>query len=281
MKKADNSYTLEELCRLFELSLSTYYYQINHLTCSVISQQIMAEMQIVSEATDQTYGKRRMKTELENRGFTIGLYKTASHMKMADIIAINPVKKHYYPDVGSSHKKAPNLLNREFDPGTINTHWVGDITYIRHHQGWSYLASVLDLGSKEIVGWSISQQPNAKLAKNALADAIKRQQPNTTKLLFHSDQGVQYTAQLFTDYLQTFKITQSMSRRGNCWDNSVMERFFRSLKTEKLNRLSFINHRSVVSVVENYIRFYNYKRLHSTIGNITPAERKIEIQNAA
>ena len=198
-------------------------------------------------------------------------------MKKAIIMAVNPVKRHYYPDAGTVHKKAPNLLHREFNPGTINTHWVGDITYIRSHQGWSYLASVLDLGSKEIVGQAISQQPNAELAKNALADAIKRQQPNTTKLLFHSDQGVQYTAQLFTDYLQTLKITQSMSRRGNCWDNAVMERFIRSLKTEIFKRLSFINHQSVVSIVERYIRFYNYKRLHSAIGNITPAERKIEI----
>ena len=101
MKKADDHYTLDELCRLFDLSLSTYYYQINHLTCSVVSQQIMDEMQIVSEETDQTYGKRRMKTELENRGFTIGLHKTASHMKKANIIAINPVKRHYYPDAGT------------------------------------------------------------------------------------------------------------------------------------------------------------------------------------
>lgn len=281
MKKADDHYTLDELCRLFDLSLSTYYYQINHLTYSVVSQQIMDEIQIVSEETDQTYGKRRMKTELENRGFTIGLHKTASHMKKANIIAINPVKRHYYPDAGTVHKKAPNILNRRFNPGTINTHWVGDITYIRSHQGWSYLACVFDLGSKEVVGWAISQQPNAELAKNALTDAIRKQQPNTAKLLFHSDQGVQYTAQLFTDYLQALSITQSMSRRGNCWDNAVMERFFRNLKTEKLNRLSFINHQSVVSVVETYIRFYNYKRLNSAIGNITPAERKIEIQKAA
>ncbi len=127
----------------------------------------------------------------------------------------------------------------------------------------------------------MSQQSNVELAKNALTDAIKKQQPDTKQLLFYSDQGVQYSAQLFTDYLQTLKITQSMSRRGNCWDNAVMERFFRSLKTEKLNRLSFINHQSVINVVECYIRFYNYKRLHSAIGNITPAERKLEIRNAA
>jgi transposase InsO family protein len=111
--------------------------------------------------------------------------------------------------------------------------------------------------------------------------AIKKQQPNTTKLLFHSDQGVQYSAQLFVKYLNTLKITQSMSRRGNCWDNAVMERFFRSLKTERLNHLSFINHQSAVAVVEKYICFYNYKRLHSAIGYVTPTQRALELKKAA
>ena len=281
MKKAEESYTVDELCRLFDLSLSTYYYQLKQSVPSTQSQQLVTEIQKIAEDTDDTYGKRRMKVELNNRGYIVGVYKTASHMKKANVTAINPVKRHYYPDAGDVHQKADNVLKREFNPGTINTHWVGDITYIRSHQGWSYLACVLDLGSKEVVGWAMSQQPNAELAKNALTDAIKKQQPDTTQLLFHSDQGVQYSARLFTDYLQTLKITQSMSRRGNCWDNAVMERFFRSLKTEKLNRLSFINHQSVITVVESYIRFYNYKRLHSAIGNITPAERKFEIRNAA
>jgi len=93
-----------------------------------------------------------MKVELNNRGYIVGIYKTASHMKKANVTAINPVKRHYYPDAGDVHQKADNVLKREFNPGTINTHWVGDITYIRSHQGWSYLACVLDLGSKEVVG---------------------------------------------------------------------------------------------------------------------------------
>jgi len=95
---------------------------------------------------------------------------------------------------------------------------VGDITYIKTHQGWSYLTCVPDLGSKEIVGWALSQSPNAELAKKALQHAIKMQQPKTNQLMFHSDQGVQYSAHLFVNYLKKLKITQSMSRRGNCWE---------------------------------------------------------------
>ena len=123
------------------------------------------------------------------------------------------------------------------------------------------------------MGYALSKKPDAQLAKDALSDALKKQAPNTLGLLFHSDQGVQYSAKKFVKQLEKLKITQSMSRRGNCWDNSVMERFFRSLKSERLNDLSFINHDAVVGVVESYIHFYNYKRLHSVIGYITPAEK--------
>jgi len=140
---------------------------------------------------------------------------------------------------------------------------------------------VLDLGSKEIVGWALSQSPNAQLAKDALTHAIKMQNPDTSQLMFHSDQGVQYSAHLFVNCLKKMKITQSMSRRGNCWDNAVMERFFRSLKTERLNQLSFINHQSAVKVIQSYIRFYNYKRLHSAIDYLTPNQKFQEMRKAA
>lgn len=243
--------------------------------------QMITTLKMTAIETNNSYGKRRMLKVLHSEGFQLGIYKTASLMKKADIVAINPKKKHHYPDSGDVHRKAPNLLNRQFNPGTINTHWVGDITYIRTHVGWSYLACVLDLGSREVVGWSTSQQPNAELAKEALKHAIQKQQPDTTKLLFHSDQGVQYSANCFVDFLNLFGITQSMSRRGNCWDNSVMERFFRSLKTERLNYLTFMNHETAVQMIKKYIHFYNYKRLHSTLGYLTPAQKKIELKNAA
>ena len=139
----------------------------------------------------------------------------------------------------------------------------------------------MDLSTKEVVGYALSQSPNAQLAVEALNNAIKCKQPNTQDLLFHSDQGVQYSASLFRNRLSELNITQSMSRRGNCWDNAVMERFFRSLKTERLNHLSFINHQSVVSTVENYIRFYNYNRRHSGLDYMTPHQKYIEMKKTA
>ncbi|VAW99953.1 Mobile element protein, partial [hydrothermal vent metagenome] len=149
-------------------------------------------LKATSIETNNAYGKRRMLKVLLEQGHELGIYKTASLMKKANIVAIRPKKKHYYPDSGEAHQKVPNVLNRQFNPGTVNTHWVGDITYIRTHIGWSYLACVLDLGTREVVGWALSQQPNAELAIKALKNAIQKQQPDTTKLLFHSDQGVQY-----------------------------------------------------------------------------------------
>ncbi len=156
---------------------------------------------------------------------------------------------------------------------------MGDITYIKTYQGWSYLASVVDLSSKQPVGWVLSKQPNAQLAKNALSNTVVQYQPNTNKLMFHSEQGVQYCANAFTQYCEQTQITQSMSRRGNYWDNTVMERFFRSLKTEKLNCQSFTNH-EVVQNVGSYIYFYNYKRIHSAIGYLTPAQKMAELKKS-
>ena len=270
---ANNDYTTKELCDVFEINQSTYFDRAKEKPLAVENNKIVTIIKQTATETQHTYGKRRMQKELNNQGINIGIHKTASLMKKTKIVAIKPKKKHYYPNGGVCDIKIENVLDRQFNQAKANTHWVGDITYIRNHQGWSYLASVLDLGTKEIVGWALSKKPDAELAKAALNNAIKRKKPNTSKLLFHSDQGTQYTAKMFAVYCEGLKITRSMSRRGNCWDNAVMERFFRNLKTERLNRLRFINYQAVVAEVESYIYFYNYKRLNSAIDYMTPNQK--------
>ena len=251
--------------------MSRYYYQPQSL--SDVDIQLITLIKAIDNEVNHVYSKRRMRAELIARGYLVGLKKVAKLMKVAKIQAVTPKKKHRYVDSDDEPKYAPNLLQRQFKQASANTHWVGDITYLRTHQGWSYLACVLDCATQEIVGYALSQNPNAELAKQALKNALACKQPNSSELMFHSDQGVQYSAKLFRTYLESLSIRQSMSRRGNCWDNAVMERFFRSLKTERLNDLSFINHKCVVTEVENYIRFYNYKRRHSSIDYQTPHQK--------
>ena len=271
VKKAHPNYTVTELCSLFDVAMSCYYYESKSISDE--DMQLITLMKAIDHEVHHVYGKRRMRAELVARGHSVGLKKTAKLMKVANIQAVTPRRKHRYVEPEDEPKYAPNLLQRQFKQARANTHWVGDITYLRTHQGWSYLACVLDCATQEIVGYALSKSPNAELTKEALKNALACKQPNSPELLFHSDQGVQYSAKLFRTYLESLRIKQSMSRRGNCWDNAVMERFFRSLKTERLNNLSFINHNCVVAEVEQYIRFYNYKRRHSSIDYQTPHQK--------
>ena len=270
MRKAEQNLNLSHLCQLFDVPVSSYYYQSVHKPNDAAYRD---KLTVIHNENFQAYGRRLMKVALADNSINLGVFKIARLMKQAGIIAKVPKKPHYYPS-GKQKPNIPNELKRQFNPPQVNTHWVGDITYIRHHQGWSYLATVLDLGSREIVGYALSQTPDAQLARQALIQAVKIQQPKTSHLMFHSDQGVQYSANLFKQTLSLHRIKQSMSRRGNCWDNAVQERFFRSLKSEYLNGLSFVNHQAVVLAVEHYIRYYNNKRINSTIGYMTPVLKR-------
>lgn len=277
MRKAEPKATVERLCGLLELPVSTYYYR-PVIDIEMLNLELKAKE--IFEASFGTYGKRRMSKALKKQGFEVGIFQASTLMKQLLLVAKRPRKPHYYP-IGQEKPTIPNRLDRQFNPNTLHTHWVGDITYLRSHQGWSYLATVMDLGSKEIVGYALSQTPDAELAKKALTNAVAKHQPKTQGLMFHSDQGVQYCAKSFQQSLSDHGMIQSMSRRGCCWDNAVQERFFRNLKTEYLNDLTFINHQSVGSAVEQYIHFYNNKRLNSAVDYLTPAEKRQKLLNAA
>lgn len=248
---------------------------------SLEEERLVVDMKQEFHDSNETYGKRRLLQKLRKKGFNVGVAKVCSLMKKHGLKAVIPKAKHYYPDAGDECKYAPNHLDRNFDVDTVGTHFVGDITYLRTHQGWCYLACVLDLGSREIVGYALSKSPDTALTKAALDNAIKHTNANTKQLLFHSDQGCQYSSKAFREHLQLLGITQSMSRRGNCWDNAVMERFFRSFKTEHLNRAAIISITAAKLLADQYICFYNYQRLHSAIGYLTPYEKGLMMKNVA
>lgn len=261
--------------------MSSFYQARQTRIISQSHQSLIDAVKDIHSDIEKIYGKRRMQVELKSKGFNIGIYKTAQVMKEANVIAIRPRKRHVYKDHECEHRIAPNLLKRQFNPTTLDTHFVGDITYIRTYQGWMYLAAVMDLANREIVGWACSTVADTNLAIQALEHAFSKRKKTQTPLLFHTDQGTQYTSNAFCQYLQRNSITQSMSRRGNCLDNAVMERFFRSLKTERLHNISIINHESAVQLIEKYIRFYNYKRRHSALGYVAPAIKRKQLENVA
>ena len=181
-------------------------------------------------------------------------------------------------DSKHSHPVAENILNREFDAEKPNEKWVADITYIPTHEGWSYLATVMDLYSRRIVGWATSKRIDTALVIEALHNAIRERQPGPG-LLHHSDRGSQYASSDYQDALKLFDITCSMSRKGNCWDNACMERFFSSLKSEWLEDTIYQNHEDANSAVFEYIEtFYNTKRRHATLGYKTPVQYENEMK---
>ncbi len=236
----------------------------------VAARQIHTEM-------DATYGSRRMRAELNAQGFTVGRYKVRSLMQALSLKAKRP-KQHRYPIAGKPSVLVPNSLNRQFNPPQANVNWTGDITYIRTSQGWLYLAIVLDLYSRRVVSWTFSNQPNSDLSVRALEVAVQHRRPSQP-VLFHSDQGVQYSSDAFQQSLRKNNITASMSRRGNCHDNAVTERFFRSLKSERVNYRQYKTRDEAMIDIADYIEpFYNQRRRHSTLGNISPAEYELKYQ---
>lgn len=255
-----------------EVPRSSYYYWKKQSQSVDVERE--SKRQLVKKIhadVEMAYGSRRMSTELSNRGVSVGRHQARSLMREAQVEAVMPKPKHKYPQTEIESAVAPNLLKREFSVDTPNTVWTGDITYIRTLQGWLYLAIVLDLYSRRVVGWAVSETPDTALTKRALTVALGHRERGEG-LLFHSDQGCQYTSKAFQTYLIENNIKQSMSRRGNCWDNAPTERFFCSLKAERIRNKIYSSSSLATSDTLDYIhRFYNHARIHSACGNMPPA----------
>lgn len=225
------------------------------------------------ESSDRTYGSPRVWRDLRHWGEPCGKNRVARLMRLAGLQARS--KRRQRPgDTGvrPPHSLAANVLNREFSASSPNQRWVADFTYVWSAEGWLYVAAVLDLYSRRIVGWSMSTTMTAQLVIDALVMALwRRGKPR--ELLHHSDQGSQYTSEDFQRLLTEHGITCSMSKRGDCWDNAAMESFFSTLKIERVYRRSYRTRDEARADIFDYIeRFYNAKRRHSTLGHISPME---------
>ncbi len=264
------------MCRLLKVPRSSYYAFARRRVRPPASPVLLKAMRQIHLESRCSYGSRRMAQALQHQGHAIGRHRARSLMREAQL-AVTRRRTHRYRKAEGEALVAPNLLERRFDPGAVNRVWAGDITYVRTRQGWSYLAIVMDLHSRRIVGWAFAMQADTELVIRALHQARRSRRPEAG-LMFHSDQGCQYTSERFVSELKSNGIVQSMSRKGNCWDNAVVERFFRSLKSEWIGEQEYGSHEQAQRDITGYIAdFYNYRRIHSAASDLPPAryERSI------
>ena len=267
------------LCRLLEVSRSGYYAARRRASQPVKVCPVTAHLQAAFAASGRSYGSRRLRVDLHGRGIHVGRHRIRTLMR---INGIRPVwKRKFIHTTDSCHTLpiADNVLDRQFEPAAANESWVADITYIRTRSGWLYLAAVMDLFSRKIVGWAMAPSMPAELVCSALQMAISQRNP-PPGLIVHSDRGSQYASEAHRALLTRHNFRASMSRKGNCWDNAVMERFFLNLKMERVWQRDYANHPEAIRDVADYIvGFYNNVRLHSTLGYLPP--NAFELKSAA
>ncbi len=261
---------MKPLCQLFGVNPSSYYYRINHKDQDDPERERLKQQAIdIHTASRGAAGARTIAGQLTQQGEKVGRYKAASLMKEARISSKQP-HKHTYKIAEDESKIVPHLLQREFTVSAPNRVWCGDVTYIWAGTQWLYLAVVMDLYARKIVGWACSTRADSGLTCTALRIAYEsRGRPKG--VMFHSDQGCHYTSLQYRQQLWRYQITQSMSRRGNCWDNAPMERFFRSLKTEWLPKEHYGSYDEAETDVQKYILLhYNLARGHSYNNYLSP-----------
>jgi putative transposase len=264
------------LCEVFDVGRSGYYDYVarQQATCLEADElRLRTRVRAIHAETGQSYGSRRMAKQLQDEGFAVGRCKTRRLMKEEGI----SVKRRFSrrpqtTDSRHGYGVAPNLLDRRFDVDRPNVAWCGDITSLWTNDGWWYLSVLLDVYARKVVGWAMSDHIATPLVTNALKRAVGRRNP-TPGLMHHSDRGAQYAAQAYRRLLSDDGIECSMSRKGDCLDKAVAERFFGSVKREwTANRRYATRQDARDDVIDDIERFYNSRRQHSYLGYVSPNE---------
>ena len=266
-------YALSEMCPVLAVSISGYRAWKRGGKADrrrLTDAQLLALIHAIHDELKGAYGSPRMVLELRARGFSASKTRVERLMRENGIRARH--KRKFKVTTDSKHKLpiAPNLLDRNFTPAAPNQVWTSDITYLWTDEGWLYLAIVLDLFNREVVGWSLKPRMTADIVTDALTMAWFRRKP-ASGVLHHSDRGSQYASHAFQDKLTEYGMTCSMSRKGNCWDNAPTESWFNSFKNERVHGWRFATREYMTATAFEYIEvFYNRKRLHSTLGYKSP-----------
>jgi transposase InsO family protein len=234
------------------------------------NQKLVLKIKVVHTQSQRTYGSPRVYQALRAQGYRCNHKRVERLMRINDIRAKHSQRYKITTQSNHTHPVAPNLLARHFEAQRANEKWVSDITYIPTAEGWLYLAGVMDLHSRKIVGWAMRKRMTSELVCSAFRMALLQRQP-PAGLLHHSDRGSQYAAQPYQDLLKQHHCQISMSRKGNCWDNAPMESFFATLKNELVHHQSYLTRAQAKSDIFAYIEgFYNRVRLHSALDYLSP-----------
>jgi transposase InsO family protein len=272
-----------KMCQVLEVSRSAYYaYRRRPKSPRERNNEWLVEkIKEIYRRSRRSYGSPRITAELHDQGICCGHNRVARLMRQNDIMAKR--KRRFKVTTHSRHKLpvAPNLVDRQFLVDAPDQLWVSDITYIHTLQGWLYLAAILDVYSRQIVGWSMDAFLGQELVLRALRQALGRRQP-AQGLIFHSDRGVQYASQSVRTLLADWTLRQSMSGKGNCYDNAIMESFFATLKTELIYEQTYQSRAEARQSVFEYIEvFYNRFRKHSALRYLSPAQFEKQLKEAS
>lgn len=274
IKAHESEYRVQWMCRALEVGRSGYYAWRSRPVSmrKKASHELVEQIREAYQNSRQTYGSPRIHAALRRKGIACGRHRVAKLMRLQGMAARTRCRR--FPVTTQRQAgaiPAPNLLNQDFSASEPNSKWVTDITFIDTAEGWLYLAPVLDLYSRQVVGWAMADHMQASLVESALRMALARRHPGTG-FLHHSDQGSQYTSQAYQLQLLAHHCQISMSRVGNCYDNAVMESFFSTLKTECATG-QFADRAQARREIFEYIEvWYNRQRLHSSLGYLSPME---------
>lgn len=276
IEEVSSEFPVGKMCQSLSVSRSSYYAWLKRPESELKQENDLILQEIkrirLNKPDNLYYGSPRMTDELIDHGFSCSEKRVARIMHVAKIFAKQHKRFKHTTDSEHDQPVADNLLKQNFEAEQPNQIWVSDITYIWTEEGWLYLAAFLDLFSRKIVGWAVSERINKELVLQALNNAIVQRNPEEG-LIIHSDRGKQYASEAFRKLLEINKFKQSMSGSGNCYDNAVIESFWHTLKTERIYWSNYKTREEAKKDIFDYIEvFYNRERRHSKIGNIAPAK---------
>ena len=274
IREHDRRYPIRLMCRVLAVSAAGYYAWRSRPESarSIQAHVLLSAIRVIHRESRETYGSPRIWSALVKQGHGVGEHRVARLMRQDGIRAKTVTKWRTTTQSQHQFPVAANTLDRAFTVDALNRVWAGDLTYVWTREGWLYLAVLLDLYSRRVVGWAMGQRLTSELAEQALLMAVLNRTP-TAGLVHHSDRGSQYAAMSYQRRLTEYGFISSMSRKGNCWDNACVESFFGTLKRELVHQRQYVTRDEAKQEIFDYIEvFYNRQRRHSTLGYHSPVE---------